>query len=257
MYHQVYRVLRLVLQRVHRHVWVVRHLCNYQQGGAAAEPRGPGLACSHLHYHPLGLELHLLRRSGALVVRSHQPYRRWRVGPWAQRLGPGHIRVRLLVLTVSEYVAEDVQESRLWVVCRPLRGGGYAAPTAVAPDVKVQAVCGHPWASLGVLLSPCGVDESQAGVPRAGGVEEVDQSVAPPGVVGGLLLAAAIVKVFIGALVEAFPHRRQPPVVVVGEGVVRPVVPMPRHRVWHRQAAHVAVLQLGDAQRDDVARWGL
>ena len=87
--------------------------------------------------------------------------------------------------------------------------------------MKVQAVRGHPWASVGVLLSPRGVDESQAGVPRAGGVEEVDQSVAPPGVVGGLLLAAAIVKVFIGALVEAFPHRRRPLVVVVGEGRVR------------------------------------
>ena len=63
----------------------------------------------------------------------------------------------------------------------------------------------------------------------------------PPGVDGGLLLAAAIVKVFIGVLVEAFPHRRQPRVVVVGAGVVRPVVPMPRRRVWHRQAARVAV----------------
>ena len=82
--------------------------------------------------------------------------------------------------------------------------------------MKVQAVRGHPLASVGVLPSPCGVDQSQAGVPRAGGVEEVDQSVAPPGVVGGLLLAAAIVKVFIGALVEAIPYRRRPRVVVVG-----------------------------------------
>ena len=88
--------------------------------------------------------------------------------------------------------------------------------------MKVQAVRGHPWASEGVLLSPRGVDESQAGVPRAGGVEEVDQSVAPPGVVGGLLLAVAIVEVFIGALVEAFPQGRRPRVVVVGEGVVWP-----------------------------------
>ena len=107
--------------------------------------------------------------------------------------------------------------------------------------MKVQAVRGHPWASVGVLLSPRGVNESQAGVPRAGGVEEVDQSVTPPGVVGGLLLAAAIVEVFIGALVEAFPHRRRPRVVVVGEVVVWPVVFMPRSRVRHRQAARVAV----------------
>ena len=69
--------------------------------------------------------------------------------------------------------------------------------------MEVQAVRGHPWAGVGVLLSPGGVDESQAGVPCAGGVEEVDQGVTPPGVVGGLLLTAAIVKVFIGALVEA------------------------------------------------------
>ena len=124
MYQQVFRVLRLVLQRVHCHVWVVRHLRSYQQGGAAGEPTGPGLACPHLYYHPLGLELRLFRRSGALVVRSHQPYRRRRVGPWAQRLGPPHIRVRFLVLTVKEYVTEDVQEVRRWVVCRPLRGGG-------------------------------------------------------------------------------------------------------------------------------------
>ena len=83
-------------------------------------------------------------------------------------------------------------------------------------------------------------------------MEQVDQSVAPPGVVGGLLLAAAVVGMCIGALVEAFPHRCRPRVVVVGEGVVRPVVPMPGRRVWHRQAARVAVPQLGD-----VARGGL
>ena len=94
---------------------------------------------------------------------------------------------------------------------------------------------------MGVLLSPCGVDESQAGVPRAGGVQEVDQGVAPAGMVGGLLLAAAIVEVFISSLAAAFPHRRRPRVVVVGEGVVWPVVPMARRCVRHRQAARVAV----------------
>ena len=123
--------------------------------------------------------------------------------------------------------------------------------------MKVQAVKGHLWATVGVLLSPCGVDESQAGVPRVRAVEEVDQSVVPPGVIGGLLLAVAMVKVFIGVLIEAFPHRRRQQVVVVGEGMVRPVVPMPRRCVWQRQAACVAVPQLGGAQRDDVAQWGL
>ena len=82
-YHQVLRVPRLVLQRVHCHVWVVRHLRSYQQGGAVGEPTGPGLAWPHLHDHRSGLELCLLRCSGALVVRSHQPHRRRRVGPWA------------------------------------------------------------------------------------------------------------------------------------------------------------------------------
>ena len=123
--------------------------------------------------------------------------------------------------------------------------------------MEVQAVRGHPWAGVGVLLTPRGLHESQAGVPCDGGVEEVDQGVAPPGLVGGLLLAAAIVEVLIGALVEEFPHRRWPRVVVVGEGVASYLVPMPRRRVPHRQAARVAVSQLDGAQRDNVARWGL
>ena len=123
--------------------------------------------------------------------------------------------------------------------------------------MEVQAVRGHPWAGVGVLLSPRWLEESQAGVLRAGGVEEVDQGVARPWVVGGLLLAAAIVEVFMGALVETFPHRCRPRVVVVGEGVAWPVVPMPRRCVRHRQAPRVAVSQLGGAQRDDVARRGL
>ena len=59
---------------------------------------------------------------------------------------------------------------------------------------------------------------------------------------------------FISALVEALPHRRRPRVVVVGEGVAWPPVPMPRRCVRHREAARVAVSQLGGAQRDDVAR---
>ena len=81
-YHQGSRVSRLVLQRVHRHVWVVWHLRSQQQGGAAGESTGPGLAFSHLHYQPLGPELRLLCCPGALVVRGRQPHRRRRVGPW-------------------------------------------------------------------------------------------------------------------------------------------------------------------------------
>ena len=83
---------------------------------------------------------------------------------------------------------------------------------------------------------------------RAGSVEEVDQGVAPPVVVGGLLLVVAIVEVFIGALIEAFPQRRRPRVVVVGEGVPWPVVPMPRRCVGHRQAARVTRSQPGGAR---------
>ena len=120
-----------------------------------------------------------------------------------------------------------------------------------------QAVRGHLWASVGVLPSPHGVDEPPAGVPRAGGVHKVDQGVAPPGVAGGPLFAVPVVEVFIGALVEALPYRCWPWVLVVGEGVVRPVVPVPWRRVWHCQAARVAVPQLGGAQRDNVARGGL
>ena len=123
-HHQGSRVLRLVLQRVHCHGWVVRHPHRYQQGGATGESTGLGLACPHLHYYPLRLELRLPRRSGALVVRGQQPQRRRRVGPGAQGLGPRHIRVRLSVLAFREYVVEDVYEGCRPVVRRPPRGGG-------------------------------------------------------------------------------------------------------------------------------------
>ena len=123
-HHQVSCALRLVLQRVPCQVWVVRHLCTYQQGGAAGESAGPGLACPHLHYHPLGLERRLLRRPGALVVDGPQRHRRRRVGSGAQGLGPGHIRVRLSVLAFREYVVEDVHEGCRPVVRRPPCWGG-------------------------------------------------------------------------------------------------------------------------------------
>ena len=123
-HHQVSRVPRLVLQRVHCHVWVMRHPRSYQQGGATGESTGFGLACPDLHYYPLGLELCLPRRSGALVVRGHQPQRHRRVEPGAQGLGPHHIRVRLSVLPFREYVVEDVHEGCRRVVRRPPRGGG-------------------------------------------------------------------------------------------------------------------------------------
>ena len=82
-HHQVSRVLRMVLQRVHRHVWVLRHPRSHQQGGATGEPTGFGLTCPYLHYYPLGPELRLSRRLGALVVRGHQPQQ-----PCPSRPGP-------------------------------------------------------------------------------------------------------------------------------------------------------------------------
>ena len=119
-HHQVSRVFRLVLQRVHCLMWVVQHPRSYRQDGAT----GFELACPHLHYYPLGPELHLLRRLGALVVRGHQPQRRRRVGPGAQGLGPCHICVRLFVLAFREYIVEDVHEGCRLVVRRLPRGKG-------------------------------------------------------------------------------------------------------------------------------------
>ena len=53
---KVSRVVRLVLQCVHRHVWVVWHFRSYQQGGVAWESSRSGLARPHLHYYPLSPE---------------------------------------------------------------------------------------------------------------------------------------------------------------------------------------------------------
>ena len=88
------------------------------------ESTGPGLACPDLHFYPLGLELRLPRRSGALVIRGHQSHRRRRVWPGTQGLGTRHIRVRLSVLAFREYVVEDVHEGCRRVVRRPPRWGG-------------------------------------------------------------------------------------------------------------------------------------
>ena len=119
--------------------------------------------------------------------------------------------------------------------------GGIGCPDGSSPQREGAGRPGSPMGQCGRAAWPSLGGRVSGGVPRAGRVEEVDQSVAPPGVVGGLLLAAAIVKVFIGALFEAFPHRRRPRVVVVGERGCAPVVPMPRRCVQHRQAARVAV----------------
>ena len=82
-HHQVSRVIRLVLQGVHGHVWVVRHLRSHQQGGAAGESTGPWTGPQPPALSPTRPGLRLFRRSGALVVRGRQPHWRRRVGPWA------------------------------------------------------------------------------------------------------------------------------------------------------------------------------
>ena len=110
---------------------------------------------------------------------------------------------------------------------------------------------------MGVLFSPLWVVEPQAGVLPAGGVEQVDQAIVPSGVLGWPLFGTAVVELLIGVLVQALPHRCLPWVVVVRKGVVGPVVFLTGRRVWHRQAARVAVPQLGDTQRDDIVRGGL
>ena len=86
-------------------------------------PRGPGSpapTCTITH-SVWSCACSVAQVHWSSVVTNHTG-----VGPWGreQRLGPSHIRVRLLVLTFREYVAEDVQEGRRWVVCRLLRGGG-------------------------------------------------------------------------------------------------------------------------------------
>ena len=124
---------------------------------------------------------------------------------WTQWLRPEHVRIGRLVLAVHQHAAEDVHEGCRWVASRPLHGGGKVALTVVAPDVEVQAVRGYPRASLGLLFGPRRMEEPGAGVWHAAGVEQDDQGVAPPGVVGGPLFATAVVEVLMGALVEALP----------------------------------------------------
>ena len=122
---------------------------------------GPGLALSHLHHHPLGPELCLLCRPGALVVRGHKPHRCLCVGPRAEGLGPRHVRIGCLVFAVREHFAEDVQEGRWWVVCRPLRGGGgIGGPDSGSPPREgagCLVICGPVWASCLVLVGQMSV----------------------------------------------------------------------------------------------------
>ena len=60
------------------------------------------------------------------------------------------------MFAIHQHVGEDVHEGPRSVVRRPLCGAGEVTLTAVAPYVKVQAVRGHPRASVGVLFGLMG-----------------------------------------------------------------------------------------------------
>ena len=84
-------------------------------------------------------------------------------------------------------------------------------------------------------------------------MEQVHQDLPPFRVVGGPLLATAVVDVLIVVLVEAPPLRCWPWVVVVWKGVVRPVVPVPGRRVWRS----VTTLPGGDCSSMCAPLWHL
>ena len=118
-HHQVPRVLRLVLQRVHCHVWVVRHPRSYQQGGATGEPTGFGLAGPHLPYY------HSARSCAcpiawvhwSSVVTNHNG-----VGAWGRgRRGSGHATSAL----ISWFSLSASTSRRMYMRAA---GGWYAAP---------------------------------------------------------------------------------------------------------------------------------
>ena len=160
-HHQLPCVLGLVLKRVHRHVWIVWHLA---VATSRVVPRGspwglgsPAPTCTITNS---AQSCACSADPGALVVSGHQSHRCWRVGWWTQELGPRHVHIERLVFAIRQHVADDVNEGFRRVVRRPLRGGRPAALTAVAPDVEVQAVRGHPRASVGNLVSSRAVDEA-------------------------------------------------------------------------------------------------
>ena len=117
-------------------------------------PRGLGWPAPTCITNPFGPELCLLPPLGALAVCRYQPHRCWLVGLWAQGLGPRDVHIGSLVFAVHQHVTEDVHEGRWRVIRRPLRPGGQVVLAAVAPYVEVQAVRGHPRASVGVLFGP-------------------------------------------------------------------------------------------------------
>ena len=62
-----------------------------------------------------------------------------------------------------------------------------------------------------------------------------------PRVVLGSFLSAEVVEALLCALFETLSRRSRPRVIVVREGVVWSVVPVPERRIRHRESAHVPV----------------
>ena len=109
-HHQVSLVLRLVLQRVHRHVWVVRHPRRHQQGGATAPTctithSARSCACPVAWVH------------WSSVVTNHNG-----VGAWGRgRRGSGHATSAL-----GSWCSLSASTSRRMYM--RAAGGWYAAP---------------------------------------------------------------------------------------------------------------------------------
>ena len=143
-----------------------------------------------------------------------------------------------------------------WYAANLVKAGEFAL-TAPAAHIEVQAVRGHWRTRVGVLFGPTGVDQLQAGVSCAGDAEQVDQGLAPPGVVLGPLPGSAVLEVLLGAFVETLLHHHWPRVVFSWEGMGRHMVSVPGRCVRHRKAAPVPLPEAGCVKCYTVARRGL
>ena len=111
-HHQVSRVLWLVLQRVHCHVWVVRHPRSYPWS-----PRGlgwPAPTCT-ITYSAWSCACPAARVHWSSVVTNHTG-----IGAW----GRGRRGSRHATSALGSRVVEDVHEGCRRVVRRPPHGGG-------------------------------------------------------------------------------------------------------------------------------------
>ena len=145
------------------------------------------------------------------------------------------------MFAVYRGVLKNLHEGCWRVVCYSAGRQGRVALAAVAANMEVQNIRCHPRACVGVLLGPGRVNEPQAGVQAAGGVEQVAEGLAPFGPVHGSLLSATVVEVLFGALVETLSHCHQPRVIVVIEGLLWSVPPVLGCCIRQREAASLLV----------------